>query len=78
MQFIAMDVPPTVLELMTRSPAWITDDDAWKVIAAMFPLGNPAYAQQLRETIAGKKAEGMTWVLLYAVKEDRVQLLSLV
>ncbi|KAF8655998.1 hypothetical protein AX16_002818 [Volvariella volvacea WC 439] len=76
-QFLAIDVPATVLEHMTRSSHWITDDDAWKPIFSFFPPGNSAYAQQLREGIARKKSEGVSWILLFSVREDRVQLLSL-
>lgn len=78
MPFFAIDVPRDVVDLMTRSSLWITDDDAWKTIVAAFLPGTTAYAQQIREAVAKRRAEGLRWIVLYVVKEDRVQILSLV
>ncbi len=77
MPFIAVDVPPNVFEMMTRSSIWITDDEAWKGIVSAFPSGSGPYAQQIREAVAKWKAEKKNWVILNAVREDRVQILSL-
>ncbi|TFK64222.1 kinase-like protein [Pluteus cervinus] len=77
MPFIAVDVPPNVFEMMTRSSTWITDDEVWKGIVSAFPPGSGPYAQQIREAVAKWKAEKKNWVILNAVREDRVQILSL-
>ncbi|TFK38831.1 hypothetical protein BDQ12DRAFT_605427 [Crucibulum laeve] len=77
MPVVAVDVVPEVFEAMIRSSAWLKDEDAWKAIASAFPAGQSAYAQQLRETAQKRKAEGHAYVLIYAVREERIQLLSL-
>ncbi|OBZ78007.1 Serine/threonine-protein kinase gcn2 [Grifola frondosa] len=77
MPTLAVDVPPAVFEEMTRSVGWVTDDDAWKPIAAAFPPLHAAYAHQVREAVARRKADGHRFVLLYAVREERVFLLTL-
>lgn len=62
---------------MTRSSAWITDEDAWKLIVSSFPAQHTAYAQQVREAAVKRKAEGHPYILLFAVREERVQLVTL-
>ena len=67
-----------LFDAMARSAAWITDEEAWKPLAAQFPAQHAAYAQQLRETALKRKTDGAApYILLYAVKEDRAQLLAL-
>lgn len=77
MSVLAVDVSPALFDAMTKNAAWITDDDAWKPIASMFPAAQPGYAHQIRETASRRKAEGHPYILLFAVKEDRAQLLNL-
>lgn len=49
MPTLAVDVAPAIFEAMVKLESWITDEDAWKPIAAAFPTQHSAYAQQLRE-----------------------------
>ncbi|KAF5376991.1 hypothetical protein D9615_007308 [Tricholomella constricta] len=73
---LAVDVPPAVFDAMTRSSAWITEDEPWKSILSVFPTPH-AYAHQVREAVAKRKAEGHRFLVLFAVREERVQLLNL-
>jgi translation initiation factor 2-alpha kinase 4 len=72
-----VEVSPAHFDAMVKSPAWITDEEAWKAIAAMFPPGHSAYAQSVREAAARRKAEGHAYILLHSVREDRAQLLAI-
>ncbi|KAF9457367.1 kinase-like domain-containing protein [Collybia nuda] len=74
---LAVDVPPVVFDAMIKSSAWITDEDAWRPIVATFPAQHTAYAQQLREAAIKRKTEGHSYILLFAVREERVQLVTL-
>jgi eukaryotic translation initiation factor 2-alpha kinase 4 len=77
MQVLAVDVPVPVFDALTRSAAWVTDDDIWRGIAAGFPTGQSAYAQQVREDAQKRKSDGHRFLLLFAVREERVGLLTL-
>jgi translation initiation factor 2-alpha kinase 4 len=79
MPVLGVDVAPAHFDALARSCAWITDEEAWKPIAAMFPAQHAAYAQQVREAALKRKAEGGAagYLLLYAVREDRAALLAL-
>jgi translation initiation factor 2-alpha kinase 4 len=77
MQVLAVDVPPAVFESLVKSSSWITDDDAWRAIATAFPVGQSAYAQQVRELAARRRADGHAFLLLFAVREERIGLLAL-
>lgn len=78
MPTLGVDVSPALFDAMARSAAWITDEEAWKPLAAQFPAQHAAYAQQLREAALKRKTDGVApYILLYAVKEDRAQLLAL-
>ncbi|RDB27411.1 eIF-2-alpha kinase GCN2 [Hypsizygus marmoreus] len=74
---LAVDVPPVVFDSMTRNSAWITEEEPWKAILSAFPTPHTAYAQQIREAAAKRKSEGHRFLLLFAVREERVQLVSL-
>ena len=74
---LAVDVPTLVFEAMAKSPGWITDDEAWKVIAGAFPPQNAGYAWQVREAVVRRRADGHRFILLYAVRDERVHLLTL-
>jgi len=76
---LAIDVSPTHFESMLRNPAWITDEEAWKVMNVSFPNppGYPGYHYSVRETVQRRKSEGHSYLLLFSIREDRVQLLSL-
>ncbi|KAF9482948.1 hypothetical protein BDN70DRAFT_828321 [Pholiota conissans] len=78
MPMLGVDVAPAHFDAMVKSSAWITDDEAWKPIAAMFPTQYAAYAQLVRETALKRKSEGnFPYILIYSVREDRAQLLDL-
>ncbi|KAF9445879.1 Serine/threonine-protein kinase [Macrolepiota fuliginosa MF-IS2] len=77
MPTVAVDVLPDVFDTMVRNSNWVTDEEAWKPLAAAFSPQTAAYAHQVREAVAKRKAEGHRYVLLFAVREERVQLLSL-
>lgn len=62
---------------MTRSGSWIADEEAWKIVLNMFPAQNTAYAQQIREAVAKRRTEGQRFLILFAVREERVQILAL-
>ncbi|KIL60768.1 hypothetical protein M378DRAFT_906708 [Amanita muscaria Koide BX008] len=74
---LAVDVPPTVFEAMVRNSSWITDEEAWKAMLSLFPPQSTAYAQQIREAAAKKRAESHRFLILFAVRDEKVQLLSL-
>lgn len=77
MPSLAIDVPASVFEEMVKHTNWITDEDAWKPIAASFPPQHSGYASQIREAVLRRKADGHKFLLLIAVREERVFLLTL-
>ncbi|THH07415.1 hypothetical protein EW145_g3399 [Phellinidium pouzarii] len=74
---LAIDVPPGVFDALARSDAWVTDDDAWRSILPGFPTQHTTYASQIRDAVARRKNDGAEFLILFAVKEERVALLSL-
>ncbi|KAF8959858.1 kinase-like domain-containing protein [Flammula alnicola] len=77
MPVLAVDVTSAHFDAMTKSSAWITDEEAWKPIAAMFPAQHAGYAQQVRDAALKRKSEGNAYILMFAVREDRAQLLAM-
>lgn len=77
MPMLGVDVTSTVFDSMTKSSTWISDDEAWKAIAADFPASSYSYAQQLREQVRQRKLESHPFLLLYSVRDERVQLVKL-
>ncbi|KAF8920390.1 hypothetical protein CPB85DRAFT_1429191 [Mucidula mucida] len=75
MPMLVVDIPPASLALLAKSSTWITDDDAWKSISGTFI--NHIYAQQVRDAVAKRKADGYPFILLYATREERATLLQL-
>ena len=75
MPTIALDVSADVFDSMVRNPKWVNDDEAWKTLSATFPPQTSMYAYQIREAVA--KVEGHPYVLLFAVRDECVQLLNL-
>ncbi|KIY67256.1 Serine/threonine-protein kinase [Cylindrobasidium torrendii FP15055 ss-10] len=73
---MVVDLTPACLATMTRSAAWITDDDAWKTVAPHF--SSHTYAQQVRDAVAKRQEDGFQFLLLYATREERMTLLQLV
>lgn len=74
---IVIDVPSTVFDSLVKSSSWIHDDEAWKTIVASMPALQSAYSNQVREAVIRRKSEGHPFVMLYATREERMQLLSL-
>ncbi|KAJ7163895.1 kinase-like domain-containing protein [Mycena crocata] len=77
MPTLAVDVLPAVFDAMIKTSAWLTDEEIWKALAAAFPAQQWTYAQQIREAVVKRKTEGHAYILLFAVREERVQLLKL-
>lgn len=77
MPTLAVDVPPAVFDDMIKSMNWITDEDAWKTLAATFPSQQGPYANQIRDSVLRRRMDGHRFLLLFAVKEERVALLTL-
>lgn len=77
MPSLGIEVPTPMFDMMVRHGAWITDDDAWKIIIADVPSRDAAYALQIREAVMKRKSEGHQWMLLYSIRDERVQLLTL-
>ncbi|KAI5119391.1 hypothetical protein M0805_005934 [Coniferiporia weirii] len=73
---LAIDVPPGVFDALARSDAWVTDDDVWRSIVPGFPTQHMTYANQIRDAVARRKSDGAEFLILFAVKEERVALLS--
>ncbi|KAH9994612.1 hypothetical protein BJV77DRAFT_1059858 [Russula vinacea] len=74
---IAIDTPANVFDILCQSSSWVTDDETWKTVASSFPLSSPGYASQIREAIFRRQAEGHRFVLLFAVRDERVHLFTL-
>lgn len=74
---LAVDVPNAVFDTLMKNASWITDEETWKGITASMPTVHMAYAQQIREAAAKRKAEGFPYLLLYATREERMQILTL-
>lgn len=77
MPMLAVDVPTSVFDAMTRSSSWISDEDQWRSILAEFPTQHSAYANQVREAVVKRKSDGHYFILLFGVKEERIHLLNL-
>lgn len=74
---IAVDVPPPTLDQMTQNSNWITDEDSWKAILTGFPTQHTPYAHQIREAVIRRKEDGLNFVILFAVREEKPSLLVL-
>ncbi|KDR70022.1 hypothetical protein GALMADRAFT_255390 [Galerina marginata CBS 339.88] len=77
MPVVAVDVSPAHFDVMTKTSAWISDEEAWKPISSMFPPQHAGYGQTVRDAALKRKVEGHSYIILYAVREDRAQLLAL-
>jgi eukaryotic translation initiation factor 2-alpha kinase 4 len=76
---LAVDVPIPALEAMARSAAWIQYDnpEAWKSVLANFTAQQTEYAHQIKDAVQKKWEEGCRYLLLMAVRGERVCLLDL-
>jgi len=74
---VAIDTPANVFDVLCKSPTWITDDETWKAVASLFPNSSTGYALQIRDAVSRRRAEGHRFILLFAVRDERVHLLML-
>jgi len=74
---IAIDTPANVFDTLCRSSSWVTDDEDWKAVVPSCHLSSTGYAPQIREAISRRQAEGHRFVLLFAVRDERVHLFAL-
>ena len=77
MPILAIDVPTSLFDAMTKTTGWTTDDEAWKTIIGSFAPSHSAYAGQVREAVGKRRADGYPFLLLFAVREERIHLLPL-
>jgi translation initiation factor 2-alpha kinase 4 len=77
MPMLAVDVPTSLFDAMMKNTIWIIDDEAWRAIVGSVAPSHSAYAWQVREAVGKKKADGYQFLLLFAVREERVHLLTL-
>lgn len=75
MPMLAIDVPPAVFDSMVRNSSWVVEDEQWKAMINGF--ASPVYAQQIRDAAVKRKSEGHSFMLLFSVRDERVQLLNL-
>ena len=66
-----------MFDALTRGTAWLSDENAWKALLAQFPPSQASYANQIREAVLRRRADGCRFLILFAVKEERPFLLSL-
>jgi translation initiation factor 2-alpha kinase 4 len=76
---LAVDVPMPAFEAMAKNANWTRDDDyeAWKSVLANFPAQQTGYANQIKDAIVKRREEGSKFMLLFAVRGERVCLLAL-
>jgi eukaryotic translation initiation factor 2-alpha kinase 4 len=77
MPTIAIDVAPPIFDSLVKNSSWVSDEEAWKTLCSGLQSATWAYLQQIREVVLKRKSEEYRWILLYAVKEERMQLLQL-
>jgi translation initiation factor 2-alpha kinase 4 len=77
MPILAVDVPTSLFDAMTKTTAWITDDEAWRTIISSFAPSHSAYAAQVREAIGKRCDDGHLFLLLFAVRDERIHILPL-
>ncbi|PPQ98103.1 hypothetical protein CVT26_003273 [Gymnopilus dilepis] len=77
MPIVAVDVAPQHFDAMVKNSAWISDEESWKAISSMFPPQHSGYAPTVRDAVLKRKADGHTYVILYALRDDRAQLLAI-
>lgn len=73
---VAIDAPPAVFEAMSKNDKWVDDDEAWRTIAQGFPTQHSGYGSQVRDMVARKKEEGVQFLFLFAVKEEKMALIN--
>ncbi|KAH9956146.1 hypothetical protein BC827DRAFT_1139950 [Russula dissimulans] len=74
---IAVDTPVNVFDALCKSSSWVADDETWKTMVSSFPLSSTGYALQIREAFSRRHAEGHRFILLFAVRDERMHLCAL-
>lgn len=76
---LAVDAPQLAFEAMAKNAAWTREDDheAWKAVLANFPAQQSGYAYQIKDAVVKRREEGCKFLLLFAVRGERVCLLDL-
>ena len=76
---LAVDVPGPTFEAMAKNAGWTREDDqeTWKAVLASFPAQQTGYAYQIKDAIAKRREEGCKFILLFAVRGERVCLLDI-
>jgi eukaryotic translation initiation factor 2-alpha kinase 4 len=74
---VAIDTPTNFFDALCKSSSWVTDDETWKTVVSSSPLSSAGYAPQIREAVSRRRMEGHHFILLFAVRDDRVHLLTL-
>lgn len=77
MPVVAVDVAPAHFDAMVRNSSWVNDEESWKYILSMFPPVHAGYGPMVREAVQKRKLEGHAHVLLYSVRDERIQILTL-
>ena len=64
---------------MAKNAAWTRDEEneTWKAVLTNFPAQQTGYAYQIKDAIAKRREEGCKFILLFAVRGERVCLLDL-
>ncbi|PCH37122.1 Serine/threonine-protein kinase [Wolfiporia cocos MD-104 SS10] len=74
---LAVDVPTPMFEEMSKNSNWVTDEETWRAITAAFPSQPLSYLNQIREAIVRRKTDGHQFLFLFAVRDERISLLTL-
>lgn len=77
MPVLGIDVPTAVFDGMSKASAWLTDEDAWKTLLSEFSPQHTSYAHQIRDSVQRRKDDGLKFLILFAVREERAALLTL-
>ncbi|KZT51783.1 kinase-like protein [Calocera cornea HHB12733] len=65
---IAIAVSSTVFSRLISDINWVTDDDAWRTVLPVFDTAT--YANQIRDAISLKRADGHRFLWLLSVREE--------
>ena len=69
---IAVDLPSSTLAHLALSPAWITDDEAWKQVLTDPAVDDRKYAETIREAVRKiVKEENQSVIWLFGVREGK-------
>ena len=74
---LGVDVPTPVFEGMTKNSNWVTDEDTWKTLLSEFTPQHTSYAHQVRDAVQKRREDGLKFLVLFAVREEKGVLLTL-